>query len=452
MSQGRLEWVRLVIIFATLLLALAQIYAFYPGYLTHDSAYQWWQARTGNISTLWPPGTILLLRVLDQLGGGPTALYVAHCAIYWACTAWFSVRIPTRTGAFVVLLTFALLPTAAMCLPHVWTDVQLAVVLMLVVALLVRASETTVNKWARPRLILATLLIVFASTVRHNALFALLPMCWIVVRLWPSASVSAKLAAQRSTAQVVLGCSLLFAIVVGAYALTLRVFTTTKSDTWAITAIWDLQALSVSSQKVLVPSSISSDVTLVDLTQSFDPVNAVTLYIKSKSQWVNSTTGLTPAQASDLQSAWISAVLSYPWSYISHRAHVFRKMLGPKRGSDGDGGADDPVRVIFRDNPQQALAHPNALNYARLWIDWLKPQWLASSLIWLIASTLVVAAALARNSSTLSMRTALGVWLSGMLYLLPLFFFAPTADLRYVLWPTLASVLAACIAWSYRRA
>lgn len=448
MTQGRLNWARLVLIFATLLLAFAQIYAFYPGYLTHDSAYQWWQARTGNISTLWPPGTIILMRVLDQIGSGPTTLYLVHCVIYWGCAAWFSIRMPTRTGAFAVLLTLALLPTAAICLPHIWTDVQLAVVLMLVVALLVRATETTVNKWARPRLILATLLIVFASTVRHNALFALLPLCWMVVSLWPSA----QRAKQRSTAQVALGCSLLFAIVVGVYALTLRAFPTTKSDTWAITAIWDLQALSVSSQKVLVPSSISRDATLADLTQSFDPVNAVTLYIKSKGQWVNSTTGLTPIQASDLQRAWGSAVLTFPGAYFSHRAHVFRKMLGRKRGLDGDGGADDPVRIVFRDNPQQPLAHPSALSYARRWIDWLKPQWFASSLIWLVTSTLVVGAALVRNSSTLPMQTAVGLWLSGLLYLLPLFFFAPTSDLRYVLWPTLASVLAACIAGPYLRA
>jgi hypothetical protein len=45
--------------------AALQITAFYPGYVTHDSAYQWWQGRHDEITTLWPPGMALFLGLFD---------------------------------------------------------------------------------------------------------------------------------------------------------------------------------------------------------------------------------------------------------------------------------------------------------------------------------------------------------------------------------------------------
>jgi hypothetical protein len=232
------------------------------------------------------------------------------------------------------------------------------------------------------------------------------------------------------------------------YAVVPKALSRTHADTWAITLIWDLQALSVASHSILVPKEISEDASLADLTQSFDPVNAVTMYVLGKSQWVNATTGLTGVQASALHSAWTSAVIAHPRDYLSHRIHVAQKMLGPKGSSQTDGSADDPTRVVFKDNPVIAFAHPTAMAWARQWIDWLKPQWFATPLVWMSVATLVLAIRLVRSDRDPVTHIAVAVWLSGAMYLVPLFFISPTADLRYVFWPTLAMLVAALLAGS----
>ncbi len=429
---------------ALALVASAQILAFFPGYLTHDSAYQWWQARTGELSTLWPPGMILLMAAVDPWISGPTVMYVLHSCIYWAVAAFFTLNMNSLRLSSTAFLLFVLFPTAAICLPHVWIDVELATLLMLVAALVTYATSAVAGR-ARIALGLAGLILVFAALVRHNAWMALPPLCWAIAYVWPQSPSPIQ---HRNLRTAVVAASLLFAVAVASYAIIPKALSRTHADTWAITLIWDLQALSVASKSVLIPKLISEDATLGDLTQSFDPVNAVTMYVLGKSKWVNATTGLSNQQASALRSAWASAVLTHPLLYLAHRVHIAQKMLGPKRNAQVDGGADEPIRLAFKDNPVIAFYNPEGMTWGRKWIDWLKPHWLATPLVWMSICTLALAIQTGQSRRTLSTKIAEVVWLSGALYLLPLFFISPTADVRYVFWPTLAMLVAALLAWS----
>lgn len=435
---------KIAFVCALALLAAAQIFAFFPGYLTHDSAYQWWQARTGELTTLWPPGMILLMAAVDAWIPGPTVLYVGHSCIYWAVAAFFTLNVRNLRLSLLTFLLFALFPTAAICLPHVWIDVELATLLMLVAALVTYANGVTARR-AKIALVLAAFIVVFAALVRHNAWMALPPLCWAIAYVWPDSVASTQ---RRNPRVIAVAAGLLLAVAVAAYATLPKALSRTHADTWAITLIWDLQALSVASHAVLVPKLISEDATLDDLTQSFDSVNAVTMYVLGKSKWVNATTGLTEPQASALRSAWTNAVLAHPLQYLAHRAHVALKMVGPKRNPQIDGGADEPIRLVFKDNPVIVFANPEAMAWARKWIDWLKPHWLATPMVWMSASTLILAIRLRQNRHSPMTKIALAVWLSGGMYLLPLFLISPTADVRYVFWPTLAMLLAALIAGS----
>ena len=441
-SSGLTTRGKTALVCAFALVAAAQIFAFFPGYLTHDTAYQWWQARTGELTTLWPPGMILLMAAVDTWIPGPTVLYVAHSGIYWAAAAFFSLSMHTLRSSWMTFILLVLFPTAAICLPHVWIDVELATLLMLVTALLVYANKAIAGR-ARISLGLATFIVVFVALVRHNAWMALPPLCWAIAYLWPH---SLRAIQRRKTRVTAVAASLIFAVAVAAYATLPKALSRTHADTWAITLIWDLQALSVATKSVLVPKLISEDATLEDLTQSFDPVNAVTMYVLGKSRWVNATTGLSAPQANALRLAWTNAVLAHPLQYLAHRAHVALKMLGPKRNAQVDGGADEPIRLVFKDNPVIAFANPEAMAWARKWIDWLKPHWLATPVVWMSVSTLVLLIRLRQSHNTPMTKIAIAVWLSGVMYLLPLFLISPTADVRYVFWPTLAMLVAALIA------
>jgi hypothetical protein len=443
--------------------AFLQIGAFFPGYLSHDSAYQWWQARTGEITTLWPPGIVFQLQAAARFHDtAPTVLYVLHSLLYWTCAAYIvmqPVRLLERVLALSVLCVF---PIVAVCLPHVWTDVALAMWL-LVACVLLDASVHPELSAIRSRWLIgiAALILIGCTLLRHNAWSALPPLCWWAAVQWQSTQADAKNKRDRLTRgrsskrnSAVLA-SLLFVAAITTYAVVPRWVSKVHADTWAITLIWDLQALSVASQQVLVPKSISTDATLDDLQQSFDRVNAVTMYVKSRSQWANATVGLRPDQRTDLISAWRDAVAQNPLGYLKHRGYVFAKMLGPKRGVERDGSADDPTHVQFRDNPRVEFANPGALRVARLWVDWLKPQWWASPLVWISSSSAFVlltywharlSKAQRLRRTAITVEPSVFVWLSGILYLLPLFFLVPTADLRYALWPTIASVCAALFA------
>ncbi len=456
--------------------AALQITAFYPGYVTHDSAYQWWQGRHDEITTLWPPGMALFLGLFDPKSGhAPAAFFVLHCAMYWCCAAYLSMRQPTFARRVSVALVFCVLPIAAICLPHVWSDVALAVWLLSATLGLDFAARARWSRFAITGVLaVCSAVLVLSVLVRHNALFSLPPLLWLSACGWRAVLSSrttisvAATSARRQFTTTALATSVLLALTVAAYAVVPRWVSKTNADTWAITLIWDLQALSVASGKVLMPSSISSNATIGDLRASFDPINAVTMYVKSTSNWANATVGLSSDQKSDLATAWMQAIASDPVAYARHRMFAFTKMIGPKRDAATDGSADDPIHVQFRDNPPLAFANPTALRSAQQWVNWLKPQWWAAPFAWMVAASACLSWALLRARRRVSSRlgpdratsqwswllgdsrffSAACVWLSGVFYLLPLLVLAPTADMRYVLWPVLASVAAACLALS----
>ncbi len=464
-QRSAIIWISVVIC----AFAIVQITSFYPGYLSHDSAYQWWQARSGEITTLWPPGIVFILQAFARFSNtAPTALYLLHCALYWACAAYMVAQQPKFFEQTLALGVLCVFPVVAVCLPHVWADVALAVWLLSACVLLDASTSLRMSdagsRWV---VAIAALILIGCTLLRHNAWFALPPLCWWAASKWrlhfPVFAINpdhASAVRNRSNRFTALTAGLLFAVAITIYATVPRWVSKVHADTWAITLIWDLQALSVSSRQVLLPKSISADTTVDDLEQSFDRVNAVTLYVKSRAQWVNATVGLSAEQKSDLIAAWVRAVTHHPLAYLKHRSHVFLKMLGPKRGVERDGSADDPGHVQFKDNPRVEFANPEALRFARQWIEWLKPQWWTSPIVWMGCATIFLARSIwlrraSREHRALlcaAMTPSVYVWLSGMLYLLPLFVLTPTSDLRYALWPTIACVSAALLALRDQRA
>lgn len=439
-----------------------QIAAFFPGYVTHDTAYQWWQGRHHEITTLWPPGQALLLGLFDApgTGRGPATLYVVNSVIYWACGAYLALMQRSTALRIAVATAFCVFPTAIICLPHVWSDVSLALWLLAATLGLDFALRGAFSTVAR-RLLIAMCTALLLSTVllRHNALLSLPPLLWFAVTQWHRAKREVNNAPLRTKllpTMALLACATLV------YATVPRWVSKVHADTWAITAIWDLQALSVATGKLLIPTSISADATLGDLRASYDPVNAVTLYVKSKASWANSTVGLSRDQKRDLLTAFVDAVAANPNEYMKHRFHVFAKTLSPKHTAATDGSADEPVHVEFRDNPKLAFTNPEWLQRALRWVSWLKPNWWSAPLTWMLVASGAVAVCLRRLPRDWGVRAAASLtplpqtntdataaiclWVSALLYLLPLLFIAPTADLRYVLWPVVGCVAAACFA------
>jgi Ca2+/Na+ antiporter len=380
-----------------------------------------------------------VLSALDGIGGGPPAVFLFNIAAYWLAIAFIARKMASWTGTLVTLALLGLLPISLICLPHVWIDVLMAVILMMVAAILfTQMQHARVNGYW---LFGATVLLFFASIIRHNAIFALAPLCVFVSYLALRSRFTSR------WAMIVLG-AVLFAIIVLFYVFSVRASAQKSAETWSVTPIWDLQAISIKTGRVLIPEPLHGPgLTVEELRDAFRPVDAAILYAKNKTPFANPTEAFTPEQRESLRRAWVDAVIQYPEAYLSHRLYVTQKLLGAKRNHEQDGTSDLPGFVSFRDNPPVAIANPQLNAHAGVAAEWLKGSTLLAPAWWLFGATFVVLAALRRNRRELHQAHGFALTLiaSAWLYLTPLFVLSPNADLRYSLWPVIACVLGALV-------
>src|SRR3954466_9642980 len=100
--------------------------AFWPGQMSFDSAYAWWQARGGETTDIAPPMFIFVWRAVDALHEGPALMFALHLALFWSGLALLAGALRTsawRTIALMSIAAFA--PVSWLLRGHVWTDVAL---------------------------------------------------------------------------------------------------------------------------------------------------------------------------------------------------------------------------------------------------------------------------------------------------------------------------------------
>src|SRR3954452_16665481 len=87
--------------------------AFWPGQMSFDSAYAWWQARGGETTDIAPPMFIFVWRVVDALHEGPALMFALHLALFWSGLALLAgaLRLNVwRTIALMLIAAFAPVP------------------------------------------------------------------------------------------------------------------------------------------------------------------------------------------------------------------------------------------------------------------------------------------------------------------------------------------------------
>src|SRR4030095_15212253 len=80
-QQPRAAWLPWLIAIAGFAFDLA---AYWPGQMSFDSAYTWWQARGGATKGIAPPMLILVWRICDALVSGPGLIFALHLALFWS--------------------------------------------------------------------------------------------------------------------------------------------------------------------------------------------------------------------------------------------------------------------------------------------------------------------------------------------------------------------------------
>jgi len=411
------------------------VVAWWPGQMSFDSAYAWWQARGGTGSDIVPPGFTNAWRITQWFSDGPQALFAFHLALFWAGLALLAHSLLRSRAAIVALmLLVGGAPLTMLLRGHVWTDVALFSALTFASGLL---AGTTAGAAQRGRLALALLALLYANAMRHNALPAIVPLVgwWAWLASAASGRVSRRRVAAVALAVLVLafGCNRWMAARVGPHI-----------PLWPVTAEYDLAALSVAGDRMLLPDfMVGHGLAIAELAENLREWSSLPLLTGTRHGLRAPLVApyLSADELSRLRAAWLGAIVAAPRDWLVHRWRVMRALLGTH-------AADWPVELVyvdaeyaFRDNPPIA---PNGGALHASLIDWARTHVASASLAaWPYLALGLLAAPLAwLQRRQRCARVALLLLASAWLYLLPLYALAPSAEVRYVAWPCVASLAA----------
>ena len=413
----------------------------FPGWMSYDSSFQFWQVRTGEFSNLSPVVMTALWSVVHAVAPRPSALFLLHQAAYWtgivllALALW---RGAAARAAFIVVAGFV--PPVFVILGHLWTDASLIAALSLAFGLTV----TGLVRRQRLSLALAVPAIIYAGAVRHNSLLAIVPLSALWAHAWLRAGADGRVTAPvRSRRAKLAGLALLlvFASFAGGRALD-QGLARERVSTWALLALWDLAGISLDAGTLVVPAFAQQpDTTLESVRAKYTPYSCVPLFEgpgRVRHGLGDELFGADELAA--LRRAWLGAIVTHPKSYLRHRAAMAKNQFGSYRGHL-EGLFFIPATVAYRDNPPGEATLTG-------WRDRLV-EGVRRTRGWVIftpAVYLVIAfgaAALGwRRRDELAGQVALAFAGSGLLLVLPLVVAAPGTELRYCGWLFTASVVA----------
>lgn len=421
------------------------LYSTYPGWLSFDSAYQLWTARSGLFTGVQPPFGAAVWSALLRMGLPPGALLVAHvgamCAGLWLLAA--SMRANLRCSVLALTVPMLVLwPPFLLVIAHLWVDVGLAAAMVLGFGLLAYAQsrESPALAWS------ALVPLFYAAAVRHNGLAALPPALW----LWTGLVLSPNASRMRRFTIVLVGI-LLFGL--SARAVNFLLATDHHLSAWAPTAIWDLAAVSVATDRMLLPVGVRGpELTIAELRGALDHDQSLTLLVGTRSG-INAG-AITPIQEphrTELLWRWLRLPFEAPRAWAEHRAAVAWSLFGPQRGDKPTELFMAPGVVHFRDNPR-ITPNDSGLNRALIGFGqaW-RTSLFCTPLAYLTLGLISIALA-RRRAAPAPCELIIAAVVSGLFYAALLIVLAPSSEYRYAFWPMLSGTLAFLLALAERSA
>ena len=419
----------------------AGVVLYYPGWLSFDSAFQYWQVRSGHTSNLSPVAMTALWALVHRAWPSTGAMLCLHMALYWTGIVLLAHEFwTTAASRSLAILVAGLVPPVVVVLGHLWTDASL-------IAVMTFAFALTISGWRCRRrwlLLLALPVIGYAGAVRHNSLVAIVPLCLLWVHAWRAAAAQHRDGPLPARPWVALGgAALIVAFAFAGGRVLDRVLVEERVSTWAIGALWDLAAISLDTGTLLLPApSLTPGTSLETLRAAYTPLTTVPLFYGPGR--VRNGLGaelFSPDELAQVRQAWIGAIAAHPQSYLQHRARVSRHLFG-SQNSALEGLFFVPAVVPYRDNPPP---EPALSTWSQPWAALLRRTrgWIAfAPATYLLLGSVALAWGV-RHRTEDAGRIALALAGSGLLLIAPLTLFAPSAEMRYSGWLYTSSVLAA---------
>jgi hypothetical protein len=399
------------------------VYAF-PGFMSPDSVQQMEQARSHQYGDWHPPTMAAIWTLVEHVVKGPAGMLILQGSMFLGGLFLLLRRYMPPRAAALTASGVLIFPPVLVVIACIWKDAQMAGFLILGIALLLEPRP-----WQK---VIAIVLLVIASALRDNAAPAILPILLLTFQ-W------GKLAGWKRVA----AAAALWVLIVGmAFGLN-RSLTKVHEHSWTV---------SLAPADIIGVLKHSRDYSDEELLTIIDPkvlvktngiqAHARTFYNPYAWFWYESPGKVqlfwwpqNPEQRAAVTRAWKKLVLDNPRAYLRHRLRVFRGVLGltkqplfgPVWATHYDVQRPDGQRFYDAEGIQQSLAK------AFTWLATKTP--LFYPYIYMLILLVMVPVMWRR-------RTGLAIVVSGLLYELALFPFAPSADTRYSHWPTTAAVLA----------
>jgi hypothetical protein len=427
----------------TFALTILLVYAllFYPGAMGFDVAYQWWQSRGGETTNIHGIGMTWLWHLENLITTGPGLLFVLQLTLLLTGAVLIADSLPVRQvwKLFFLLATIGA-PVCFVQFSAVGSDTMLTAALccafgmMVVAARGARASAVLVA--------LSVLLLFFALLLRKNALLAVFPLLVYAIHI------TRKSRSHSSTLRSGLAISIPLVALMQVGSWMLESHVDRRVAIFPATAMWDLAAMSIHANEVLLPpSTYGPGMTVEDLSQALVPYANTTLFEKTHAGMRQPFFDPDDPMNGQIRDAWIGSIIRFPEYYLSHRWQVTRLLFGSKP-------AEWPGELVYYAGEYQYRDNPIVIGNTTKLHQWFVGLFEALRSTWALAAYpyLVIAlAALAmawRRRQLPGAQAALVACASGLMYAMPLPLISPSAELRYLSWTCLSSILGIALALS----
>lgn len=423
--------------FVPLVVACAASLAYWPGLVTWDSIRQYDQALSGDFDDWHPPAMEWIWRQLLPLAHSPAPMLILQLLLY---ATGFKLLILTalrarRSGRAVAIGCVALLPLAIALMATIIKDSLMTGALLAAVGLCAFADRSARGRGALRAAALA--LLVFASMLRFNAVFATLPLAlWTLPESWRA----------QPKRMIVAGVAAL-ALLAAAMPVANRLLAAKPSGVELSLIIFDLGGITYHAGENRFPPVGVKDAVAIN-RHCYNPVKW-----DSYAWWVDQP---CPIDFDHVRRAfaaghiephlfWLRAILAHPIAYAQHRlAHwnVETRFLTLD-------SVDRPVQVEAPPNDWGFAITPNVVVHAvdRL-ARWQGEMPLGWPCVWIAAMIGLLWAAV---RAPIGFPTQMLAW-SALLYALGYAPLGVAAELRYYLWTMIGGALALVLAVSGWRA
>ncbi|MBB4841000.1 hypothetical protein HNP52_004097 [Sphingomonas kyeonggiensis] len=411
---------------AAFFLCLAMLALFWPGVAMFDSLNQYQQLLSGSYDDWHPPAMARLWSLFHGLGWtGQAPMFLLQVLLYWAGLGLIAAAL-ARQGARIAaagVLLLGIWPPIAGWQVAVLKDGQMAGALLAAVGIACwwRLRDRPLPRWATT---LVVLLLLYATLVRINAVFATVPLAFGLLGS----------GAWRPVRHGALMLAAMIAVLVAMPVVNHGLLRAHPSDVGRSLPIYDLAGIAhhagVGSVPVL-PASTWRKAETQDCIRPllWDPLGDRCDFVAD---------GLAhAAPGGELTGVWVGAIAHHPLAYAAHRAahwNATMRWLVPWRYPLAEPQAGSEPNTLGLGSPS-----PRIEPFQRL-AGVLAESPLGAPILWLAGALAVVALAWRRDDA----RGRLGVTLalSAVLTELAFLVISVAADYRYHLWAMLATGLA----------